>query len=270
MTVEVLDRAALKDQARETLKEAQVSVKGFTALYLGLGVVLNVIAQVASPAEGAMSLLGIFATVLTGLTGSILSAGFVLYCMSVRRGERAEYLTLFDGFSMVGKLIGLQIMMSLFIGLWSMLFVIPGIIAAYRYQFALYNLLENPELGILEAISLSKRQTMGYKGQLFMLDLSYFGWIFLSALPLSLYQMQLSAHLTATLYGDPTVVAAPSMVFLVLSLVWTAAVQLFYVAQYQCVHLAYYDAAKRTSGLDPLHGPAASSGPVSPDGLGGL
>ena len=49
----------------------------------------------------------------------VLAAGFVLYCMAVRRGERAEYLTLFDGFSFVGKVILLNIVIYLFTFLWS-------------------------------------------------------------------------------------------------------------------------------------------------------
>lgn len=99
----------------------------------------------------------------------VLSAGFVLYCMAVRRGQRAEFLTLFDGFSFVGKVIGLNIVIGVFTFLWSLLFVIPGIIASYRYRFALYNLYENPGIGIMEALDMSKQQTVGYKSQLFVL-----------------------------------------------------------------------------------------------------
>ena len=64
--------------------------------------------------------------------------------------------TLFDGFSIAGKVILLEIVAGIFIFLWSLLLIIPGIIATYRYRFALYNLLENPDLGILEAITLSR------------------------------------------------------------------------------------------------------------------
>ena len=98
-------------------------------------------------------------------------------------GRRAEYLTLFDGFSFVGKVILLNIVIYLFTFFWSLLFVIPGIIAAYRYRFALYNLYENPGIGVMEALNMSKQQTLGYKGQLFMLDLSYIGWLLLASLP---------------------------------------------------------------------------------------
>ena len=62
------------------------------------------------------------------------------------------YESLFDAFPFAGKVILLSIVEGVFIFLWSMLFVIPGIIAAYRYSFAMLNLCENPELGVMEAL----------------------------------------------------------------------------------------------------------------------
>lgn len=274
MNVEIIDRAACKDRARETLNTAQVNPQLFTALYLGLTMVLSLIAQLVTPDDGIASLLSNFATILASLTSSVLAAGFVLYCMAIRRGERAEYLTLFDGFSMVGKLIGLQIVITCFIVLWSMLFIIPGIIAMYRYQFALFNLLENPNLGIMDALNMSKRQTLGYKGQLFMLDLSYIGWNLLSTLPITVYLTYVSAQLVQAVAANvtPDVIIGTMLtletrfvVVFVFTAVWALVVGLFYIPNYQCVQLAYFDAAKRTSGINPLpitaHDPSAFNPP---------
>ena len=186
MMAELIDRKRLKAETREMLVTAQVSPKGMAALYLGLGLLLNLVDTIANrgSSDSLISPVGLFVTILASFLGAVLSVGFVLYCMAIRRGERAEYLTLFDGFSFVGKIIVLELVMSLFIVLWSMLFIIPGIVAAYRYQFALYNLCENPGIGVMEALDMSKRQTWGYKGQLFVLDWSYFGWVLLSILPI--------------------------------------------------------------------------------------
>ena len=181
MMAQLIDRKQLKQEMKELLRSAQVSPRGMTCLYLALVLVLNL----ADSFMGLMNpgLLGTFISILTGLMSMVLASGFVMYCMAIRRGERAEYLTLFDGFSFTGKIIALNIVINLFVFLWSMLFVFPGIIAYYRYSFALYNLYEDPEIDIMEALNLSKRQTQGYKMELFKLDLSYMGWILLSILP---------------------------------------------------------------------------------------
>ena len=179
MTAELIDRKRLKEEVRELLSGAQVSPKAMTALYGLLLLFLNMVSAFA----GDAGVLSTFVSILTGLLSIVLGAGFTLYCMAIRRNERAEYLTLFDGFSFVGKLIALTIVTYAFIWLWSMLFIIPGIIAAYRYRFAPYNLYENPGISVMEALDMSKRQTMGYKGQIFTLDLSYLGWTLLASLP---------------------------------------------------------------------------------------
>ena len=183
--VHTLDRASLKAQCRELLQTAQVSPKGLTALYCGLSLVLNLVDYAAGSfaSNGGPELLSMFASVFTMLAGWILATGFALYCMGIRQREIMDYGTLFDGFSFTGKIIALNFVMNFFICLWSMLFMIPGVIAYYRYRFALYNLCENPGLSVMEALDMSKRQTQGWKLELLKLDLSYLGWIVLSLLP---------------------------------------------------------------------------------------
>jgi uncharacterized membrane protein len=115
--------------------------------------------------------------------------------MGIVRGEETPFSVLFDGFGMAGRVIWLTVLMLLKIVLWSMLFWIPGIVAAYRYRFALYNLLENPELSASQAIALSGIQTNGMKGQLFWLDLSFIGWIFLTVITAGVARVYLTPYM---------------------------------------------------------------------------
>ncbi len=280
MTAELIDRKGMKAEVREMLSGAQVSPRAITALYCGLLLVLNMVSAFA----GDTGFLSTFVTILTSLLNVILGAGFAMYCMAIRRGERAEYITLFDGFSFVGKLIGLTIVTALFIWLWSMLFIIPGIIAAYRYRFAPYNLYENPGIGVMEALEMSKRQTMGYKGQLFALGLSYLGWTLLASLPaivevgMLYYGLFSSAfdYMNGTIAAIPadisTFAVLPAWLWTLIISLWSMAVSLFYLPNYQCVELGYFETAKRTSGVGAgAETPAIGAGPgAGPDGLGGL
>ena len=280
MTAELIDRKGMKAEVREMLSGAQVSPRAITALYCGLLLVLNMVSAFA----GDTGFLSTFVTILTSWLNVILGAGFAMYCMAIRRGERAEYITLFDGFSFVGKLIGLTIVTALFIWLWSMLFIIPGIIAAYRYRFAPYNLYENPGIGVMEALDMSKRQTMGYKGQLFALGLSYLGWTLLASLPaivevgMLYYGLFSSAfdYMNGTIAAIPadisTFAVLPAWLWTLIISLWSMAVSLFYLPNYQCVELGYFETAKRTSGVGAgAETPAIGAGPgAGPDGLGGL
>ena len=281
MMVQQIDRKQLKRDSKALLRTAQVSPMAMTALYLGLVLVLDAadVLSGGSAALGIGSLLSTFVSVLTWLVGMVLSAGFVLYCMAIRRGERAEFLTLFDGFAFVGKVIGLNIVITVFIALWSMLFVIPGIVAAYRYRFALYNLYENPGIGIMEALDMSKRQTVGYKAQLFLLDLSYYGWAFLAALPSAVLEWCVSYQELSAIVG---LAGTPALITSLLALsdfswvliidLWSLAVSLFYLPVYQCTELGYFETAKSTSGVGFGAEPPRQdgwNGRIHPDDLGG-
>lgn len=66
---------------------------------------------------------------------------------------------------------------DLFIALWTMLLIVPGIIKAYSYRMVPYILAENPNVGGMEAIKRSKEMMKGHKWNAFILDLSFIGWI---------------------------------------------------------------------------------------------
>ena len=275
MMAQIVDRKYLKAQMRELLSSAQVSPKAMAALYLLLSMAIGFLADLAGLAGGP---LGTFAGILSNLLDMVLAAGFVLYCMAIRRSERAEYLTLFDGFSFVGKIILLNILIYLFVFLWSMLFVIPGIIAVYRYRFALYNLYENPGIGVMEALDMSKRQTLGYKGQLLMLDLSYLGWFILASLPLVIMESLLVQEVGPTDISGIYAIAAPESVaslpmwaWNLITGLWSIGVAMFYLPHYQCTELGYFEIAKSTSGVGEGVAPHQdqSSWRSGPDDLGG-
>lgn len=175
----IIPRAGIKSAARDFIRGGRRSVLGLSAIYIAIVLLLNGIDGVffyLTDGEGV----SVFISVLVGLMSSVLSAGYALFCMGIVRGEETPFSVLFDGFGMAGRVIWLTVLMSVKVLLWAMLFWIPGIIAAYRYRFALYNLLENPELTASQAIALSCIQTNGMKGQLFRLDLSFIGWVFLT------------------------------------------------------------------------------------------
>ena len=74
------------------------------------------------------------------------------------------------------------LLQGLFVFLWSLLFVIPGVIMAYAYSMAIYVANDNPELSAMDAIRKSRELMDGHKWDLFVLDLSFIGWIFLCLL----------------------------------------------------------------------------------------
>ena len=113
----------------------------------------------------------------------IISLGFLIYLLNTVRGTGAVLGNLLDGFGYWWKVLVLTFVTGVLVLLWSLLLIVPGVIAAYRYSMAQYLLITRPELGILDCLRESKRLTEGHKGELFMLDLSFIGWGLLCLLP---------------------------------------------------------------------------------------
>lgn len=119
----------------------------------------------------------------------MVSVGFVIFALHVSRDEKAEFGNLFDGFGLFFRVLWLGILEGLLIFLWSLLLVVPGIVAAYRYRQALYLLLDHPERSAWQCLRESGALMSGHKWELFVLDLSFLGWAMLSAMfaPVSIW-----------------------------------------------------------------------------------
>ena len=87
-----------------------------------------------------------------------------------------------EGFTNYGRKVGTMFLKDLFIFLWTLLFVIPGIIKSYSYRMVPYILADNPELSAMEAITKSREMMNGNKWSAFVLDLSFIGWVVLAIL----------------------------------------------------------------------------------------
>jgi len=136
------------------------------------------------------------------LMSMMLGVGMTCVCLNVSRSRPASFGTLFDPFGMFFKFLWLNILMRIYIFLWTLLLVVPGIIAQYKYSMAVYILLDNPEYSASECIRLSKEMMNGKKLDLFVLDLSFIGWIILSIIPfVSLYVMPYMEITRANFYN---------------------------------------------------------------------
>ena len=153
MPIRQLDRAAIRREARELIRTARVSPIKFTLLFLAVSLALSLLDTALTSLTGRI--VGVafvsvsFVSILIGLITQVLDAGYKCYCLGVHRRE---------------------------------------IIAVYRYSFAIWNLCQNPELGVMEALNRSKRQTIGYKGQLFGLHLSFIGWYLIVFVIVGVYE----------------------------------------------------------------------------------
>lgn len=143
----------------------------------------------------------IIGIVLSGPLTLGLSTCFLKF---VRR-ESFIFENLFDGFKRFSSSVIAQLLTTIFILLWTLLFIIPGIIAYCSYSMVFYILSDNPNLSAMEALRKSKEMMMGFKWKLFCLHLSFIGWALLSIITLGIGFLWLTPYVyssIATFYED--------------------------------------------------------------------
>ena len=113
----------------------------------------------------------------------VVEVGFVIFLLNTVRRAEASMGNLLDGFGLFFRILILDVLMGLFIALWTLLLIFPGIIAAYAYSQATYLLIDHPEYSPFRCLRESRRMMIGHKWELFLLRLSFLGWSLLSVFP---------------------------------------------------------------------------------------
>lgn len=106
--------------------------------------------------------------------------GFYNYSLRISRGENVELSTMFSGFNDFGRGLLAYLLTGIYVLLWSLLLIIPGILAAFAYTMTYLILVDNPDMGVNDAISLSRKLMTGNRWKLFCLGWRFFGWLILA------------------------------------------------------------------------------------------
>lgn len=120
---------------------------------------------------------------VSGIVGIILAGpmalGVSIFSLALARNQQARFEQIFNGFFNFGTSLGAYLLMVLFVILWTLLLIIPGIIAALSYSLTFFILADDPAIGPMEAIDKSKKMMYGFKWKYFCLSLRFLGWAIL-------------------------------------------------------------------------------------------
>lgn len=135
--------------------------------------------------------------VVSLVIGGAVSLGYAQFNLDIMDSREPRIETLFSGFSRLGAGVAMRLLIGLFTFLWSLLFIIPGIVASYRYAMTPYILAENPNMGVMDAIDASKEMMKENKFRLFCLHISFIGWHLLTALTLGILSLWVHPYIEA-------------------------------------------------------------------------
>ncbi|MDR3540439.1 MAG: DUF975 family protein [Desulfosporosinus sp.] len=136
---------------------------------------------------------------LSFILGGPVALGAAGYFLKLMRNQGPIIEDLFSGFKFFVKAFVLNLLIIIFTLLWSVLLIIPGIIASLRYSMAYFIMSDNPQLSAFEALKQSKLMMVGHKWELFVLWLSFLGWFLLGVITLGIALLWVDPYYNTTI-----------------------------------------------------------------------
>lgn len=182
--------SAYRDAAWNSLSGNWGSAVVFTLVYF-------VIACIASAIDVAFTLGSSLVTVL--LTAPVTYSYDVMFLDNQRSGKAFDVQALFEGYNDYLRITGTYLLMCVYIFLWSLLLIIPGIVKYISYSQTFYILRDEPSLTYNGAIERSMAMMEGHKMDYFLLILSFIGWYILGILSLGIGFLWINPYISRTL-----------------------------------------------------------------------
>jgi len=173
------------------MKMARTSLNGKWPLAIGTFLVYTLI----NCSFGAMREAGLLSLLISGP----LALGAAIFSLAISRGKEAKLEQIFDGFKFFSSALVTYLLMLLYVVLWMLLLIIPGIIAALSYSMSFYILADDPSLKPRQILDQSKKMMDGYKAKLFWLCMRLFLLALLCILTLGIGFLWLIPYANVTL-----------------------------------------------------------------------
>lgn len=205
---QILNRPAIKAEAKSFIGQnarwwkmtlatiAIYLISGGFSIYVNIATVIN--------RDDPPTTVGYSSSIITLLLIPFTIAASGYYLNHIR-GFNPEWKSLYkEGIDNYGSYLVTGVLVNVFTFLWSLLFVVPGIIKSLAYSQANYVIHDNPRLKGKEAIEISKRMTNGFKGDLFSMYLSFIGWYILVGLTGGILSIYVTPYVetTAAMYYE--------------------------------------------------------------------
>ena len=131
------------------------------------------------------------------IIGGTVQLGYAKFLLGQHDGKDYSVGDLFSQFRRFGTGFAQAFLKNLYIILWTLLFIIPGLIKTYSYAMTPFILADHPEMTANEAITASRKLMDGHKGELFVLGLSFFGWGLLCVITLGIASLWVTPYINA-------------------------------------------------------------------------
>ena len=175
---------------KDLMTRARESLRGNWGIVVGVTFVYFLITLIAGSPK--------FLKIIGFIIGGPLALGYQLLFLKLIRKKEISFGLLFEGFGNFLTALGAYVLICIFVVLWALLLIVPGIIAAISYSMTWFIIADNPGIGPFEAIRKSKAMMMGHKWKFFYLTCRFWAWLLLGIVTAGIGFLWIAPYTVAT------------------------------------------------------------------------
>ena len=194
-----MNRVELKREAKKTLKKNYNDSLLIVIIYFAIAILAGFLfGFIAKLIKVDTNLIQIGQSIVSLLISLMVIPGFYSYFLKISRNKKTSVKELFAKTDFFIPILLIYLLSCILVLLWSILFIIPGIIASFCYSQIYLVYLDNPKLKVTEVLKESKKLIKGYKMDYFILNLSFIGWSILAVFTFGLLYIWLIPYIVLT------------------------------------------------------------------------
>ena len=191
----MISRKWLKENAKNQLKNNW----GLTIGAIIVSMLISLIPEILIYINPESATIAILVQIISLIIAGPIAIGQCKLFINLSNNENPKFSDVWFGFGNILKALGVTLLIGIAVSIGTIFFIIPGIIISFMYSQVYYIMAEHPEMSVIESLKESSKIMKGHKMELFILELSFIGWIILTTITFGIAGLYVLPYYSATL-----------------------------------------------------------------------
>ncbi|WP_296647966.1 DUF975 family protein [Romboutsia sp. 13368] len=187
---------------KELKQNAKKQLQNHWGLSIGAIIVcmlISLIPELLVYIDPESAAIAILITIISLVIAGPIAIGQCKFFINLSNRENPKISDLWFGFRNILRALGVTLLVGIAVFIGAIFLIIPGIIVSFMYSQVYYIMAEHPEMSVIECLKESSRIMKGHKMELFILELSFIGWIILTVITFGIAGLYVLPYYSATL-----------------------------------------------------------------------
>ena len=191
----MISRKWLKENAKNQLKNNW----GLTIGAIIVSMLISLIPEILIYINPESATIAILVQIISLIIAGPIAIGQCKLFINLSNNENPKFSDVWFGFGNILKALGVTLLIGIAVSIGTIFFIIPGIIISFMYSQVYYIMAEHPEMSVIDSLKESSKIMKGHKMELFILELSFIGWIILTTITFGIAGLYVLPYYSATL-----------------------------------------------------------------------